>query len=178
MIELRLQIDDDPSWAAFTKEAVAERLSELGPVRVVEVKVDKHRSASISGPRRMEGSDGEKPKAARPPVLSRRRTEAAGRRPLNASVTDQQMGMFTPPTSGQTEGYRDVCPKCGRRVLWVRGPEGERVMRDVAPRAFWPDIRGQKWFLTMAGAWELGCLEGSVTMEHTVGYPIHQCKEG
>lgn len=41
MIRLVIQVDDDPSWAECTKEAVAELLTDLGKVRVLEVHVDK-----------------------------------------------------------------------------------------------------------------------------------------
>lgn len=41
MVELHIQVDDHPGWAECTKEAVAERLADLGGVRVVDVKVDK-----------------------------------------------------------------------------------------------------------------------------------------
>ncbi len=41
MIRLVIEIDDHYTWAEMTKEAVAERLSDLGGVRVVEVKADK-----------------------------------------------------------------------------------------------------------------------------------------
>ncbi len=49
MISLRLEVDDDPSWAEFTKEAIAERLSALGPVWVVEVTVDKPTQETMQG---------------------------------------------------------------------------------------------------------------------------------
>lgn len=41
MIRLVIEVDDDPSWVECTKEAVAERLDELGRVRVKECHVDK-----------------------------------------------------------------------------------------------------------------------------------------
>lgn len=37
MIRLVIEVDDDPSWVECTKEAVAERLTDLGGVRVLEV---------------------------------------------------------------------------------------------------------------------------------------------
>lgn len=37
MIRLVIEVDDDPSWAECTKQAVAERLTDLGGVRVLEV---------------------------------------------------------------------------------------------------------------------------------------------
>lgn len=37
MIRLIIEVDDHPSWAECTKEAVAERLSDLGGVNVVDV---------------------------------------------------------------------------------------------------------------------------------------------
>lgn len=40
MIRIVIELDDHPSWAEATKEAVAERLCDLGKVRVVEVKTD------------------------------------------------------------------------------------------------------------------------------------------
>ncbi len=67
--------------------AAGEGTSATGGTQAGSVDTQQGRSASIGGPRRMEGSDGEKPKAAVPPVSSRRQTEAAGRRPPNASVT-------------------------------------------------------------------------------------------
>lgn len=37
MIRLVIEVDDDPSWVECTKQAVAERLTDLGGVRVLEV---------------------------------------------------------------------------------------------------------------------------------------------
>lgn len=41
MIRLVIEVDDHYTWAEITKEAVAELLSDLGGVRVVEVTADK-----------------------------------------------------------------------------------------------------------------------------------------
>lgn len=49
MIRLVIEVDDHPSWAECTKEAVAERLSDLGGVRVVECKVDKPQQTTMTG---------------------------------------------------------------------------------------------------------------------------------
>lgn len=38
MIRLVIEVDDDPPWAECTKQAVAERLTDLGGVTVLEVK--------------------------------------------------------------------------------------------------------------------------------------------
>lgn len=50
MIRLVIEVDDHPTWAEYTKEAVAERLAELGSVRVVEVTVDKPQQTSLFRP--------------------------------------------------------------------------------------------------------------------------------
>lgn len=47
MIRLVIEVEDHYTWAECTKEAVAERLSGLGKVRVVEVKVDKPRQLTF-----------------------------------------------------------------------------------------------------------------------------------
>ena len=41
MIHIVIEVDDDPSWKEYTKEAVAELLTDLGGVRVVDVHTDK-----------------------------------------------------------------------------------------------------------------------------------------
>lgn len=40
MIHIVIEVNDDPSWKEYTKEAVAERLTDLGSVRVVDVQTD------------------------------------------------------------------------------------------------------------------------------------------
>lgn len=49
MIRLVIEVDDHPSWAECTKEAVAERLADLGKVRVLEVTVDKPKQTRMDG---------------------------------------------------------------------------------------------------------------------------------
>lgn len=71
MIELHIQVDDDPSWAECTKEAVAERLADLGGVRVLEVKVDKPRQTRMGGYGAPAAPAGEK-REPRAKVVSRR----------------------------------------------------------------------------------------------------------
>lgn len=51
MIHLVIDVDDDPSWVEYTKEAVAERLTELGKVTVVDCHHDK--------PKQLKMVDGE-----------------------------------------------------------------------------------------------------------------------
>lgn len=41
MIRLVIEVDDDPSWAECTKEAVAELLTVLGKVTVIDCDQDK-----------------------------------------------------------------------------------------------------------------------------------------
>lgn len=41
MIHIVIEVDDHPSWEECTKEAVAELLTNLGGVRVVDVHTDK-----------------------------------------------------------------------------------------------------------------------------------------
>lgn len=49
MIELHIQVDDHPSWAECTKEAVAERLADLGGVRVVSCVPDQPQQTKMDG---------------------------------------------------------------------------------------------------------------------------------
>lgn len=128
MIRLVIEVDDHPSWAECTKEAVAERLSELGRVRVLSCEVDK----------------------------------------------PQQMGMFHQPQL--THG--DTCPKCGKRIVWVKGPDGSGVMRELMPRSFWPDPCGPEMVITIKEEWQRGRLEGDSDAPHTVGFLLHErvCK--
>lgn len=47
MIHIAIDVDDHPDWVEYTKEAVAERLTDLGNVRVVDVKVDKPKQLTL-----------------------------------------------------------------------------------------------------------------------------------
>lgn len=47
MIRLVIEVDDDPSWAECTKQAVAERLTDLGGVKVLDVKQDKRKQIKM-----------------------------------------------------------------------------------------------------------------------------------
>lgn len=125
MTRLVIEVDEHPGWAECTKEAVAERLADLGGVRVVKCEVDK----------------------------------------------PQQMGMFARPDPVP----KDVCPKCGKRIVPVQGPEGGVVMREIRPRSFWPDPAGPQWVMNIQEQWQRGSLEGDRNVEHTVGFPIHTC---
>lgn len=51
MIHLVIDVDDDPSWVEYTKEAVAELLAVLGKVTVVDCHHDK--------PKQLKMVDGE-----------------------------------------------------------------------------------------------------------------------
>lgn len=47
MIRLVIEVDDDPSWAECTKQAVAERLTDLGGVTVLDVHQDKPKQLKL-----------------------------------------------------------------------------------------------------------------------------------
>lgn len=67
MIHMVIEVDDHPAWVECTKAAVAERLSDLGGVRVVDVNVDKPQQMGMEGYRA-------KPPAAPPPMMGSRGT--------------------------------------------------------------------------------------------------------
>lgn len=68
----------------------------------------------------------------------------------------------------------DVCPRCGKRVHRVRGPEGTAVMREIRPRPFWPSERGPDWAMGIDETWQRGSLTGDRDREHTVAFPLHE----
>lgn len=49
MTKLVIQIDEHPSWAECTKEAVAERLADLGGVTVVSCVPDEPQQTRMEG---------------------------------------------------------------------------------------------------------------------------------